>query len=132
MKNVIWKMENGSLLFLRILLPNIEFQLPSLLPVARHAPQFERADLGDATLQSNRQHRLFLPVDFERHFERAQFLNFIGAPVFDQAADLILFAYGRAQEAELRGLADDQAEFAIRNFGLSAFFHSEWNDAEGF
>src|SRR5262249_37871336 len=54
-----------------ILLPNIEFQFPPLLSVARDAPQFKRADVGDAALQSHRQHRLFLSVNFERHFERA-------------------------------------------------------------
>src|SRR5882672_225229 len=113
-----------------VLLPNIELKLPSLLSVARDAPEFERADLGDTALQSHRQHGLFLPVDFERPFERAYLLNLIDAPVFNHSADLILFANGRTEEAELRRFADDEAEFAVRNFGLCSLFHSEWNDAE--
>src|SRR5215831_4894649 len=65
---IIFQMKYSSLL---VLLPDVEFQFPSLLSVARHAPEFERADLGDAALQSHRQHRLFLSINFERHFERA-------------------------------------------------------------
>src|SRR5215468_6459735 len=122
-------MAYASLLFL---LPNIEFQLPSLLPVARHAPEFERADLGYAALQSHRQHSLFLSVDLKRHFERADLLNFISAPVFNHSADLILFANGRTQEAELSRFADYQAEFAVGNFGLRPLFHSKRDDAERF
>src|SRR5262245_32335320 len=116
---------------LLFLLPNIEFQLPSLLSVARDAPEFERADLCDAALQSHRQHGVFLSVDFERNFERAYLLNFIGGPVFNHSADLILFANGRTQESELRRFADDQSEFAVGNFSLSSLFHSERNNAEG-
>src|ERR1700750_1878014 len=90
-----------------VLLPDVEFELPALRAVARDAPDFERADLGHARLKADGQHRVLLAFEVERDFERARLFNLV-APVLDHAPDLVGLAHGRAEEAELGGVADDE------------------------
>ncbi len=55
-----------------------------------------------------------LPVDLQRDVERPELLEVV-APVLDQRAGAIALADRRAQEPELRRLADHQAELTIGN-----------------
>src|ERR1044072_8784460 len=99
------------------LLPDVEFELPTLRAVARDAPDFERADLGHARFKADGEHRVLLAFELERDFERAQLLDLV-APVLDEASNLVGLAHRRAEEAELGGLADDEPELAIRDRSL--------------
>src|ERR1019366_2192494 len=103
-------------------------ELPAIGVVARDTPQLQRADFRYARLQAYRQHRSLLAFERERHFERTEFLD-VGAPVLQEIADVVLFANGGTEEAELGGLADHQAELAAGHERFGAFLHSEGHDA---
>ena len=45
---------------------------------------------------------------------------------------VVVLARGGSEEAELGGLADDQAEFAVGDAQIGAFFHAEGGHREGF
>src|SRR5215207_2172926 len=112
-----------------VLLPDVELELPALRAVARDAPDFERADLRHARLKADGQHRVLLAFELERDLERAQLLYLV-APVLDEAADLVGLAHRRAEEAELGGLADHEAELAPGDGGLRPLLHAERHDAQ--
>src|SRR5215208_5423715 len=112
------------------LLPDVEFELPALRAVARDAPDLERAHLGHARLQPDGHDRVILPVHLERDLERARLLYLV-APVLDEAADLVALTHRRAEEAELGGLADHEAELAPGDGGLRPLLHAEGHDAQG-
>src|SRR3712207_2134926 len=125
MENGEWRMENerqpalnSPLSILHFsLFADVEFELPALRAVARDAPDFERADLRDARLKADGEHRVLLAVELERDFERAQLFEVV-APVFDQLAERVLLADVGAEESELGRLADDEAELARRYRGF--------------
>src|SRR5215207_7279999 len=112
-----------------VLLPDVELQLPALRAVARDAPDFERADLRHARLKADGQDRVLLAVHLQRDFERAQLFDLV-APVLDDGTYLVGLAHRRAEEAELGGLADDEAELAPRDRGLRPLLHAEGHDAQ--
>src|SRR5215203_3136786 len=121
----------GPRLLTLVLFPDVELQLPALRAVARDTPDFERADLRHARLKADGQHRVLLALHLQSDFERAQ-LFYLVAPVLDHAPDLVGLAHRRAEEAELGGLADDEAELAPRDGGLRPLLHAEGHDAESF
>ena len=61
---------------------------------------------------------------FEGDFHRGELFEGV-AVIFDQVAGLIVLARGAGEEAELRGLPDDQAEFAAGDADFGAFLHAE-------
>src|ERR1017187_5295087 len=111
------------------LLADVQLQLPAIGIIARDTPEFQRADFGDTRFQSDRQHASLLAFEVERHFQRAEFLD-VGGPVLQEIADVVLLADGGTQEAELSGLADNQAEFAAGHERFAASFHAEGHDTK--
>ena len=59
--------------------------------VAGYAPDLEGAEFGDASLEPHGYNRSLLAIQFERDLQRAEFLDIV-APIFQQAADLVLLA----------------------------------------
>ena len=72
------------------LFANIQLKLPAVRAVAGYAPDLERTEFGDASLEPHRYNRSLLAIQSERDLQRAEFLD-IGSPIFQQAADLVLF-----------------------------------------
>src|SRR6478609_253520 len=91
------------------LLADVELKLPAVLVVAAVAPQLERADLGHLAVQVDRHHAALLAGRLQRRRHRRQLVD-LALPVLDQGADGVAPADGRAEEAELGRLADDEAE----------------------
>src|SRR5262245_64880326 len=85
-------------------LADVQLQLPAVGAGFLVAPELQRSDLGDTTLERHRDDAVAGPAgqrrrDFERHFERAQLLEII-APVLDDGAWRIAFADRRREKAE--------------------------------
>src|SRR4051794_13629383 len=110
------------------MLSYVQLQLPAVVLIAGDAPQLQRPHLGDAALERHGQHGVVLSVEAKRDFQRTQLIDLL-APVFDERSRRITFAGPRAEEPELRGLADDEAKLAI-DCGARALFHSERHDAQ--
>src|SRR5271154_5251498 len=108
---------------------NIQLQLPAVRSVTRYAPDLERAEFGYASLEPHRDNGSLLAIQFKRDLQRTELLD-IGAPIFQQAADLVLFADTGIQETKLGWLTDDEAKLSAGNRGLGAFLHAKGNDAE--
>ena len=60
-----------------------------------------------------------------------ELLELLGVPAFEDGADGVVAAGGRAQEAELGRLADDQADLGAGDVGLGSFLHAHRHDAQG-
>ena len=93
-------------------LADVELQLPAAA-VAGDAPELQHAGLGDHGFERDRHDFGRSLARAEAHFHRRELFEFV-AEVFDQVAGLVVLAGGGGEEAELGGLADDQAELAIR------------------
>src|SRR5215831_7372067 len=70
-------------------LADVQFQLPAVRAALRLAPEFERADFGDAAFERDRDHvfvaaccRAAGTVGRQRYFKRSELLELV-APVFD-------------------------------------------------
>src|SRR5262249_30441550 len=86
-------------------LAHVEFQLPALLAVAAQTPQLQSPDLRHLAVQVDR-HRLPFVAGRLQGRRQGRELVDLSFPVFDQRADGIAPPNGRAEEAELRRLAD--------------------------
>src|SRR5581483_3652889 len=112
-------------------LAHVVLELPLARAVLLDAVQLERADLGDARAQVDRDQvagvgRLL--VAHHRRDRRQLGERFVD--LLDQRADAIVAPRGRRQKAELRRLADDQAELARLQLGFGALLHAERRDAQ--
>ena len=70
-------------------------------------------------------------IGWEGDFYRGDLLQVVSYLV-EHVAGEVGFARGGTEEAELRGFADDQAEFAVGEIHFGAFFHTEVRHGEGF
>src|SRR5277367_4194088 len=111
------------------LFANVQLKLPAVRAVAGHAPDLEGAELSNTGFEPHRHNRSLLAIHFERDLQRAEFLD-IGAPVFQQAADVVLLTNAGTQEAKFGWFADDETKLSARNLCLGALLHAKGNDTE--
>src|SRR5262245_42617886 len=100
-----------------------------MAPIARYAPQLQRADLVDVALQADAHHVVVRARKLQRHFEWPQFLQLV-APVVNERSWRIVLANGGTEKPELRRLADNESELTVRNRVRRPFLHAERNHAE--
>src|SRR6266568_8971702 len=110
---------------------NVEFELPTLRVVSRYTPDFQRAELVNASLEPYGHNPPLLAIHVERHFHGTEFLN-LAFPVFQQGTGVILFADAGTEESKFNGLTNDKTKLAVRNRGFGAFLHAKGNDAKCF
>src|ERR1700726_1341534 len=96
------------------LFANVQLKIPAVEAVAGYAADLESAEFGDASLEPYRYNCSLLAIQFERHLQRAEFLE-IGTPIFQQAADLILLTDAGTQETKLGWFTDDEAKLPVGN-----------------
>src|ERR1022692_3787395 len=111
------------------LFANVQLKLPALLAVARYAPDLEGAEFGDPSLDPHGNNRSLLAIQFERDLKRAQFLD-VGAPILQQAADMILLTDAGTQETKLGWFTDHEAKLSGGNRACGALLHAKRDDAE--
>ena len=86
------------------------------------APEVQRADLGDVGVEPDGHDLAVAAVlGAEGGLERGEFLHLLGRPALEDGPDGVVAAGGRAEEAELGGLADDEAELGAGHVGLGPF-----------
>src|SRR5207249_3773631 len=113
-------------------IPHAELQLPALVALRAHAPELEHAYLGEPRLEADgRVAFLEGVVGWQRGFERIGFGEFFWRPARQQIAWLVVFAGGRAEEAEVGGLADHQADLAGGDVDLRPFLHAVRHYTQG-
>src|SRR6266567_1111070 len=86
---------------------NVEFELPTLRVVSRYTPDFQRAELVNASLEPYGPNPPLLAIHVERHFPGTE-------------------------ESKFNGLTTDKTNLAVRNRGIRAFLHAKGNDAKCF
>ena len=114
-------------------LADVEFELPAAVVAGALAPELEGADLGDVGVEADgdglaRRRRPRRPRAVS---SGASSWSSSGLQRSRIGADGVVAAGGRAEEAELGRLADDQAELGAGDVGLGPFLHPHRHDAEG-
>ena len=112
---------------------DVVFEFPAARVAGGLAPEFEGPDLGQVGLETDGDDVAFGggSVGDEGGFEGGEFLEIFGRSAVEDEAGGVGSAGGGAEEAELGGLADDQAELGAGDLGLGAFLHTHRNDADG-
>src|SRR4051794_13439568 len=104
-----------------LLHPDVQLQLPAPLAAATfEATQLQLSELGHRRLQVHRDELAFLAaLGGEVRLHRRELLQL--GHVLHPAADLVLAAQRRREEAELRGMAHEEPELLGRNIRLRPF-----------
>src|SRR5262249_57205237 len=98
----------------------VEFEFPAA-GVAGDAPELEHSGFGDYGFEGDGDDFGGAFAGAEADFHGREFMEFV-AVILDEVADLIVLAGGGGEEAELGGLADDEAQFTPRDPNVRAFF----------
>src|SRR5262249_54448829 len=114
-----------------VLAADIELELPALAIVATDEPELEHSDFVDACLQMHGDGGAFVAAPLEHGAERRQLFHVVLVPGIEQRPDVIVAPARRAEEAELGGLADHEAELAHRQRDLAALLETVRDHAQG-
>src|SRR5690349_3028855 len=111
------------------LVPHAELELPAPLAVTRDAPHLERADLGQMDPQAHGDEGAVVVGPREHGGERRQLLDLV-APELEHGAERVVLAAAGPEHAELRRLADHEAELLTRQLELGPLLRALRHEAD--